>query len=187
MVMSEGTTDTISSSNPDNLASGSSEIQVYRTIRRSPRRFSPITATPGKPARSDGENQGIPPVTMLPIPMMPIEHRGDPIEETDTVEFQNEELRRTIDRQKRQLLLKVKCLERVREELERSKQLVAEMEKELEGKDDELTFLRKNEQQYRNWWLNEIQFTKLLLNKIPDPNRDIDLVRASQAHYLGHY
>ena len=62
-----------------------------------------------------------------------------------------------------------------------------ELEEQLEEKDSQLADTRKNETQYRNWWLNEIQFSKLLLNKIPNPNRDIELVRESQSHYLGHY
>jgi chromosome segregation ATPase len=78
-------------------------------------------------------------------------------------------------------------LGRIREELDNSKQHISEIEKDLEEKEEQLMLLRKNEQQYRQWWLNEIQFTKLLLNKIPDPKRDIELVRESQAHYLGHY
>jgi chromosome segregation ATPase len=96
-------------------------------------------------------------------------------------------LKVTIERQKRQLQLKIKALERAREELGAAKQQFSELEQEMEEKEEELTSLRKNERQYRNWWLNEVQFTKLLLNKIPDPNRDIELVRESQAHYLGHY
>ncbi|KAH6886040.1 hypothetical protein BKA70DRAFT_1444707 [Coprinopsis sp. MPI-PUGE-AT-0042] len=205
--MSEGTTSTPtpSSSELDNLSSEPSDIQVHRTIRRSPRRFSPITPTAGRTASGDGESQGLPrgmpdyafhtlskrgfnaEAAMLPIPMMHIEHVDEAMDEADTVESQNEELRRIVERQRRQLLHRAKALDRLHQSLESSKQQLAEMEQELEGKEDELIFLRKNEQQYRNWWLNEIQFTKLLLNKVPDPNRDIELVRASQAHYLGHY
>ncbi|KAH6901542.1 hypothetical protein BKA70DRAFT_1229711 [Coprinopsis sp. MPI-PUGE-AT-0042] len=64
---------------------------------------------------------------------------------------------------------------------------IGELDEEAEERQSNLTQSQKNEVQYRNWWLNEIQFTKLLLNKVPDPNRDIELVRASQAHYVGHY
>jgi DNA-binding transcriptional regulator GbsR (MarR family) len=96
-------------------------------------------------------------------------------------------MRIAMERQKRQLQVKIKSLERAREELHEAKQQFSELEKEMDEKEEELTTLRRNEQQYRNWWLNEIQFTKLLLNKVPNPNRDIELVRTSQAHYLGHY
>jgi chromosome segregation ATPase len=85
-------------------------------------------------------------------------------------------------------------VEDLRNEVEKAKQECAEYRQELDQKDheleekeEELQRVRKEEEQYRNWWLNEIQFTKLLLNKIPDPKRDMDLVRTSQAHYVGHY
>jgi septation ring formation regulator EzrA len=96
-------------------------------------------------------------------------------------------LKATVERQKHQLRTKSNALMRTREELEQSKQQYSEIEQELEERQEELLSLRKNEKQYRNWWLNEVQFTKLLLNQFPEPNRDIELVRRSQAHYLGHY
>ncbi|KAH6894796.1 hypothetical protein BKA70DRAFT_1439274 [Coprinopsis sp. MPI-PUGE-AT-0042] len=96
-------------------------------------------------------------------------------------------LKRTIERQNHQLRSKTKALERIKEELSSARQQYSESEDELAQRDEEIVSLRKNERQYQNWWLNEIQFTKLLLNKFPEPNRDIELVRASQAHYLGHY
>ncbi|KAH6869036.1 hypothetical protein BKA70DRAFT_1452234 [Coprinopsis sp. MPI-PUGE-AT-0042] len=108
-------------------------------------------------------------------------------EDRDRLIAELDSLKATIERQKRLLRSRVKSLERVKEEVAQVKQQRAEVQNELDEKEEELANSKKNEQQYRNWWLNEIQFTKLLLNKIPDPNRDIDLVRASQAHYLGHY
>ncbi|KAH6907244.1 hypothetical protein BKA70DRAFT_1428214 [Coprinopsis sp. MPI-PUGE-AT-0042] len=92
-----------------------------------------------------------------------------------------------IQRQKRQLQLKTSSLARSKREVKALKERIVELDEELELKQSMLDGSQKNEVQYRNWWLNEIQFTKLLLNKIPNPNRDIDLVRASQAHYVGHY
>jgi hypothetical protein len=92
-----------------------------------------------------------------------------------------------ITQQKRQLKLKTSALGRKKAEIKALKERIAELGEEAEEKQSTLEYSQKNEVQYRNWWLNEIQFTKLLLNKIPDPNRDIDLVRASQAHYVGHY
>ncbi|KAH6909377.1 hypothetical protein BKA70DRAFT_1222227 [Coprinopsis sp. MPI-PUGE-AT-0042] len=97
------------------------------------------------------------------------------------------ELLAIIDRQRRQLHLKKNAAGRMRDALKDLKEKMSEVEEELEEKELIIEALAKNELQYRNWWLNEIQFTKLLLNKVPNPNRDIDLVRESQAHYLGHY
>ncbi|KAH6913557.1 hypothetical protein BKA70DRAFT_1218484 [Coprinopsis sp. MPI-PUGE-AT-0042] len=51
------------------------------------------------------------------------------------------------------------------------------MEKESDVKDELLETARKETIQYRNWWLGEVQFMKLLLNKIPEPNKDIELHR----------
>ncbi|KAH6913013.1 hypothetical protein BKA70DRAFT_1219072 [Coprinopsis sp. MPI-PUGE-AT-0042] len=98
-----------------------------------------------------------------------------------------DDLLATIERLKRQLLRKQVAGQRAREELKDAQERCAELQEELDAKEELLQEAKKNEVQYRDWWLNEIQFTKLLLNKVPNPNRDIDLVRASQAHYLGHY
>ncbi|KAH6911253.1 hypothetical protein BKA70DRAFT_1220279 [Coprinopsis sp. MPI-PUGE-AT-0042] len=95
-------------------------------------------------------------------------------------------LKKTIEQQKRQLRSKINALGRTRDELSQTKQQYTELEIELEQKEEDIATLRKNERQYRNWWLNEIQFTKFLLtvNKIPEANRELELARASQAHYL---
>ncbi|KAH6905253.1 hypothetical protein BKA70DRAFT_1226019 [Coprinopsis sp. MPI-PUGE-AT-0042] len=94
---------------------------------------------------------------------------------------------KAVERQKRQLQLKTSTLRRRNKEIKALKERIAELDEEVQDKESMLDQSQKNEVQYRNWWLNEIQFTKLLLNKIPNPNRDVDLVRTSQAHYLGHY
>ncbi|KAH6903656.1 hypothetical protein BKA70DRAFT_1433284 [Coprinopsis sp. MPI-PUGE-AT-0042] len=167
-----------------------------RPIRRSPRRHNPVGAVRSNargqiPEAEQGELDG----HTRQFNMQRCRENAADVSQADSLAaFQNNtdedtlrSLRITIERQKRQLQVKVKALERAREELGGAKQQFSELEKELEEKEEELTTLRKNEQQYRNWWLNEIQFTKLLLNKVPNPNRDIELVRASQAHYLGHY
>ncbi|KAH6907120.1 hypothetical protein BKA70DRAFT_1428639 [Coprinopsis sp. MPI-PUGE-AT-0042] len=72
-------------------------------------------------------------------------------------------------------------------ELQQMRKDMETVEQESDRKDELLDATRKDAEQYRTWWLNEIQFMKLMLNKIPEPNRDIDFVRASQAHYLGHF
>lgn len=87
----------------------------------------------------------------------------------------------------RQLTAGKSSAKRLKDEVKSLKERIAEIEEELEDKEVNIQHLAKSEVQYCNWWLNEIQFTKLLLNKIPDPNCDIELVRTSQAHYVGHY
>jgi chromosome segregation ATPase len=113
---------------------------------------------------------------------------------TTQFEAERQELVAIIARLKRQVESRKNCIGQLKTEVEEAKQECAEYRTELEEKDIELEEKEgalqralKDEIQYRNWWLNEIQFTKLLLNKIPNPNRDIELVRESQAHYLGHY
>ncbi|KAH6907339.1 hypothetical protein BKA70DRAFT_1428312 [Coprinopsis sp. MPI-PUGE-AT-0042] len=67
-----------------------------------------------------------------------------------------------------------------REELEESRGEVADLTERLEA-------AGVTKEQYRNWWINEVQFTKLILTKVPTPNQDWDLVRSSQSHYLGRF
>ncbi|KAH6905187.1 hypothetical protein BKA70DRAFT_1225958 [Coprinopsis sp. MPI-PUGE-AT-0042] len=191
--MSNGNTDTLSGTESSSLRSSSPETQVYRTIRRSPRRFDPVAAI--RPLRavnraslvpdaSEDNDEQRPSSARRPLHRAVRDaERNVPIGQNDTSTTDGgtqhhgamENLRRTVARQKRQLQLKANSLERAREELDNSKQQIAEMENELEEKAEELERLRKSEKQYRNWWLNEIQFTKLLLNKTPEPNRDIEL------------
>ncbi|KAH6888326.1 hypothetical protein BKA70DRAFT_1442975 [Coprinopsis sp. MPI-PUGE-AT-0042] len=206
MASEDSMASTVSGSSTESLSL--SDLQVCRTIRRSPRRFSPVNATDcSSPAVTnalltpeageDGENQGLSQARGKRVL-----HRAQDIQQNSNIPTNRvtesatgdathhdvaKDLRRTIERQKRQLQVKVKSLGRARDEVAQLKQQLAELEKELEEKEEALNWSQKNEQQYRNWWLNEIQFTKLLLNKIPDPNPDIELVRSSQAHYLGHY
>ncbi|KAH6893611.1 hypothetical protein BKA70DRAFT_1440389 [Coprinopsis sp. MPI-PUGE-AT-0042] len=179
--MSDGTPCTLLDSETGSLSSASPETLVYRTIRRSPRRFSPLAAA--RPARA---------LTDAILPSERSEDDGNqgpsfgkatkPLRQQDSSVDVGQIDARTNNRQSQS-----KDATEGLKQLGNSKQQIAEAEKGLDEKEDELAFSRKNEEQYRNWWLNEIQFTKLLLNKIPNPNRDIELVRTSQAHYLGHY
>ncbi|KAH6908328.1 hypothetical protein BKA70DRAFT_1426900 [Coprinopsis sp. MPI-PUGE-AT-0042] len=114
-------------------------------------------------------------------------HEGANHDDPEREEPGQEILHATIERMKRQLVRKQATGQRARRELKEAKEHCSDLQEELDEKEGLLREAKKNELQYRNWWLNEIQFTKLLLNKVPDPNRDIELVRASQAHYLGHY
>ncbi|KAH6890909.1 hypothetical protein BKA70DRAFT_1234316 [Coprinopsis sp. MPI-PUGE-AT-0042] len=104
-----------------------------------------------------------------------------------TLEKQLGTLRSTLARAKAKVEAKTEQALDLRAELQQIKKDMEMVERESDHKDELLDAARKDTEQYRNWWLNEIQFMKLLLNKIPEPNKDIDLVRASQAHYLGHY
>ncbi|KAH6888781.1 hypothetical protein BKA70DRAFT_1235309 [Coprinopsis sp. MPI-PUGE-AT-0042] len=176
--MSNGNTDTLSGTESSSLRSSSPETQVYRTIRRSPRRFDPVAAI--RPLRavnraslvpdaSEDNDEQRPSSARRPLHRAVRDaERNVPIGQNDTSTTDGgtqhhgamENLRRTVARQK---------------QLDNSKQQIAEMENELEEKAEELERLQKSEKQYRNWWLNEIQFTKLLLNKTPEPNRDIEL------------
>jgi predicted nucleic acid-binding Zn-ribbon protein len=92
-----------------------------------------------------------------------------------------------LKRMKGKLEEKTEAILDLRTEIQHMKNDIEKLEKDSDQKDELLEAAMRDVEQYRSWWLNEIQFMKLLLNKIPQPNRDIDLVRASQAHYLGHY
>jgi peptidoglycan hydrolase CwlO-like protein len=96
-------------------------------------------------------------------------------------------LKSTVARLRGKLGEKAETILDLRTEIQQLKGEMEAMEKESDEKDELLNAKTRDVEQYRNWWLNEVQFMKLLLNKIPEPNRDVDLVRTSQAHYLGHY
>jgi uncharacterized protein HemX len=105
----------------------------------------------------------------------------------DQSEKQTNLLRATVKRLKSRLQEKSEDILDLKTEIQHMKNEVERLERESDKKDEMLEGAARDVEQYRTWWLNEIQFMKLLLNKIPEPNRDIELVRASQAHYLGHY
>ncbi|KAH6891957.1 hypothetical protein BKA70DRAFT_1233752 [Coprinopsis sp. MPI-PUGE-AT-0042] len=109
------------------------------------------------------------------------------IDAADEHEKQASLLKATIRRLKKKLEEKSEVILDLRTEMQHMKSDIERLEKESDKKDEMLEVAAQDVEQYRAWWLNEIQFMKLLLNKIPEPNRDIELVRASQAHYLGHY
>lgn len=96
-------------------------------------------------------------------------------------------LKLDLTRAKRKLEAKTEQMLDLRTELQQSNKAMEMAERESDEKDELLEIAQKDTEQYRNWWLNKIQFMKLMLNKIPEPNRDIELARASQAHYLGHF
>ncbi|KAH6879638.1 hypothetical protein BKA70DRAFT_1239232 [Coprinopsis sp. MPI-PUGE-AT-0042] len=188
-------------------ATPNSLSESRRSNRRTLRRYTPIPTTRSTRARSlasdpSGSYRAISPAALEGVDSTtvgsedPFQVEGSTAIATSTTISQRdqnrimaelESLKATIERQKRLLRSRMKSLEWVKEEVAQIKQQRAEVQQELDEKEEELVNSKKNEEQYRNWWLNEIQFTKLLLNKVPNPNRDINLVRASQAHYLGHY
>ncbi|KAH6908725.1 hypothetical protein BKA70DRAFT_1222329 [Coprinopsis sp. MPI-PUGE-AT-0042] len=86
-----------------------------------------------------------------------------------------EQVLATLERLEKQALTRKKAAERMKTKLEEAKQQIAELQQELDEKDESLKSSQENEVQYRNWWLNEVQFMKLMLNKVPNPNRDVDL------------
>lgn len=96
-------------------------------------------------------------------------------------------LSRDVERLQRQVASKAKTLSCTRDDLTNSRQHCAEIERELEQKEKALREAESNADQYRLWWMNEIQFTKLICTMRPGPDRDMELTRASQAHYLAKF
>ncbi|KAH6871003.1 hypothetical protein BKA70DRAFT_1242078 [Coprinopsis sp. MPI-PUGE-AT-0042] len=84
-------------------------------------------------------------------------------------------LTRSLKRMRSRLEEKKESILDLKTEIQHLKTNIEEVEKESDNKDELLEAAEKDVKQYRNWWLNEIQFMKLLLNKIPEPNRDIEL------------
>jgi predicted nuclease with TOPRIM domain len=87
---------------------------------------------------------------------------------------------RSLDKKKAQL-------RDMRETLADSKQQLEESCEESDDLKERLETMDVQMQQYWNWWLNEVQFTKVILSKVPNANQDWDLVRESQSHYLGRF
>ncbi|KAH6893802.1 hypothetical protein BKA70DRAFT_1233149 [Coprinopsis sp. MPI-PUGE-AT-0042] len=89
--------------------------------------------------------------------------RGTPVEEA---------LRRV----RRALEAKKSVLRETREELRIAKEELQEARGEAQELNERLESASASQEQYRNWWINEVQFTKLILTKVPRPNQDWDLV-----------
>ncbi|KAH6891572.1 hypothetical protein BKA70DRAFT_1234162 [Coprinopsis sp. MPI-PUGE-AT-0042] len=86
----------------------------------------------------------------------------------------------------------VEDLKRTKRALERRswrlrKKSWAKSRGEVENLTERLDDANASKEQYRSWWINEVQFTKVILSKVPNANQDWDLVRTSQSHYLGRY
>ncbi|KAH6911623.1 hypothetical protein BKA70DRAFT_1219742 [Coprinopsis sp. MPI-PUGE-AT-0042] len=70
----------------------------------------------------------------------------------------------TIKYQEHQLELRNNSFGHMEDKQKLLKERLAELEEELEEKDSTIETLEKSKLQYRDWWLNEIEFTKYLLN-----------------------
>ncbi|KAH6869011.1 hypothetical protein BKA70DRAFT_1242613 [Coprinopsis sp. MPI-PUGE-AT-0042] len=92
-----------------------------------------------------------------------------------------------LHRAQRALDAKKAALRNTREELGITKEELKEVREELADLTEQLETANTSKEQYRNWWINEVQFTKLILNKVPHPNQDWDLIHTSQSHYLGRF
>ena len=125
---------------------------------------------------------------------MPVHAPVDITDQVTRARAERQELVSIISRLKRQVESRKTVVRELRAKVERVKQESAEYrkevedrEEELEEKQEELQKTRKEMHQYRNWWISEVQFTKILCDKIPEPNRDMELVRGSKSQYFGRY
>lgn len=96
-------------------------------------------------------------------------------------------LKSTTEMTKKKLARKTEDILDLKSDMKGLKGEIQTLEEQADEKDAVLAKAQQDLEQYRNWWLGEVQFTKLILNKVPKPNEDIELVRQSQSHYLGHY
>lgn len=101
------------------------------------------------------------------------------------MKLKNEELTEKLAKTTRTLKGKKTAIESYRDSLRRSQQETAETRQEFEIQGEKLLTAQMNANQYRKWWLNEIQFAKLLLS-IADPERDMEVARETQRHYDAH-
>jgi hypothetical protein len=83
------------------------------------------------------------------------------------------ELLAIIEHQKYELQLKCNSFGRMEDEHNLLKGQLVELEEELEEKASTIEALQKGKAQYRDWWLNEIRFTRFLLRKDPDAHHDV--------------
>ncbi|KAH6885577.1 hypothetical protein BKA70DRAFT_1444966 [Coprinopsis sp. MPI-PUGE-AT-0042] len=120
-------------------------------------------------------------------PTIPRPVHNPPETQTSTVNNELRILAEELKRTKRALERKKALLQTAREELAVAKEEVGEKEEEVADLTAQLESANASKDQYRSWWINEVQFTKVILSKVPNANQDWDLVRTSQSHYLGRY
>ncbi|KAH6901820.1 hypothetical protein BKA70DRAFT_1435825 [Coprinopsis sp. MPI-PUGE-AT-0042] len=97
------------------------------------------------------------------------------------------DIQKELARVKRTLENRRTKLRVARDDLIVAKQELDEAQGEIAELTDRLDHANMTGDQYHNWWINEVQFTKIILSKIPNANQDWDLVRSSQSHYLGRF
>lgn len=122
----------------------------------------------------------------VPVPAAAVAE-GVVQEPAPTIESELEVLSAALARANRNLETKKKTMSKIRAELTGKREQIEELNNEMEELKERLERAENQTTQYRNWWLNEVQFTKLILNKVPNANQDWDLVRTSQSHYLGRF
>ncbi|KAH6904930.1 hypothetical protein BKA70DRAFT_1431514 [Coprinopsis sp. MPI-PUGE-AT-0042] len=141
-------------------------------------RNAPADGTDTLEAESEGISPAIAATTAL---------TGSGMQEPAPAREELQALTAALARANRCVGAKKRTLSKARSELADSKAQVKELNAEIDELKDQLERTEKQMNQYRNWWLNEVQFTKLILNKVPNANQDWDLVRTSQSHYLGRF
>ncbi|KAH6885039.1 hypothetical protein BKA70DRAFT_1237479 [Coprinopsis sp. MPI-PUGE-AT-0042] len=107
--------------------------------------------------------------------------------ETVVLEEGMRQVQQELVRVKRALENRKAKLRVAREDLVVAKQELEEAQGEIAELMERLEHANTTGEQYRNWWINEVQFTKIILSKVPNANQDWDLVRSSQSHYLGRF
>ncbi|TFK21411.1 hypothetical protein FA15DRAFT_707244 [Coprinopsis marcescibilis] len=97
-------------------------------------------------------------------------------------------------RLKKKLLSKAEEIDELKAEVQAAKHDSEELEQRIDEAQETMATLKKEnkraletvekeKERYRKWWLNEIQFTKLLLSMDSTPNRDQEVVKEIQKHY----
>ncbi|KAH6871352.1 hypothetical protein BKA70DRAFT_1241837 [Coprinopsis sp. MPI-PUGE-AT-0042] len=139
------------------------------------RRVAPTTPQiPGIAGSSEGNVYKVePPADAEPAPPSPVVNRSETQETTVNEIRVLDELKRT----KRALESRKALLRTAREELAVAKEEVGEKQGEIEDLTARLECANVSKEQYRNWWINEVQFTKVILSKVPNANQDWDLGR----------
>ncbi|KAH6912316.1 hypothetical protein BKA70DRAFT_1219448 [Coprinopsis sp. MPI-PUGE-AT-0042] len=138
------------------------------------RRVAPTTPQiPGIAGSSEGNVYKVePPADAEPAPPSPVVNRSETQETTvNEIRVLADELKRT----KRALESRKALLRTAREELAVAKEEVGEKQGEIEDLTARLECANVSKEQYRNWWINEVQFTKVILSKVPNANQDWDL------------
>ncbi|TFK17086.1 hypothetical protein FA15DRAFT_661700 [Coprinopsis marcescibilis] len=87
---------------------------------------------------------------------------------------------------KKKLDCKEEEIKDLKAEIQTAKREYEEMEGKVDRADERFESLQKENEQYWRWWLNKIQFTKLLLSMDHDsnPRHSREIAQEIQRHYL---